>query len=121
MCCWVLIRHFEGCKVNATQRINREILHFVFVKTALKLSASFLFHEILPEHQEKVFKCFFKVFIQVFFCKALLIMVWDKSSKINHLSHNRPFPSCFESHYESEAKCKAFGMKIRFHSLCKQN
>ena len=25
---------------------------------------------------------------------------------------NRPFPSCFEPHYESEAKCKAFIMKI---------
>ena len=29
---------------------------------------------------------------------------------------NRPFPSCFESHYESEAKCKVFIMKIKFYS-----
>ena len=29
---------------------------------------------------------------------------------------NRPFPSCFEPHYESEAKCKIFAMKISFHS-----
>ena len=29
---------------------------------------------------------------------------------------NRPFPSCFEPHYESEAKCKVFVMKISFHS-----
>ena len=27
---------------------------------------------------------------------------------------NRPFPSCFEPHYESEAKCKVFVMKISF-------
>ena len=33
----------------------------------------------------------------------------------NSLS-NRPFPSCFEPHYESEAKCKVFVMKISFHS-----
>ena len=31
---------------------------------------------------------------------------------------NRPFPSCFEPHYESEAKCKVFVMKISFHSSC---
>ena len=30
--------------------------------------------------------------------------------------NRRPFPSCFEPHYESEAKCKAFIMKISFHS-----
>ena len=29
---------------------------------------------------------------------------------------NRPFPSYFEPHYESEAKCKVFVMKISFHS-----
>ena len=29
---------------------------------------------------------------------------------------NRPFPSCFEPHYESEAKCKVFVRKIYFHS-----
>ena len=29
---------------------------------------------------------------------------------------NRPFPSCCEPHYESEAKCKVFIMKISFHS-----
>ena len=29
---------------------------------------------------------------------------------------NRPFPSCFEPHYEIEAKCKAFVLKISFHS-----
>ena len=29
---------------------------------------------------------------------------------------NRPFPSCFKPHYESEAKCKVFVMKISFHS-----
>ena len=28
----------------------------------------------------------------------------------------RLFPSCLEPHYESEAKCKVFVMKIRFHS-----
>ena len=27
---------------------------------------------------------------------------------------NRPFPSCRKPHYESEAKCKAFLMKISF-------
>ena len=32
------------------------------------------------------------------------------------LAANRPFPSCFEPHYESEAKCKVFIMKISFHS-----
>ena len=29
---------------------------------------------------------------------------------------NRPFPSSFEPHYEREAKCKVFVMKISFHS-----
>ena len=29
---------------------------------------------------------------------------------------NRSFPSYFEPHYESEAKCKVFIMKISFHS-----
>ena len=27
---------------------------------------------------------------------------------------NRPFPSCCKPHYESEAKCKIFHMKISF-------
>ena len=31
---------------------------------------------------------------------------------------NRPVPSCFEPHYESEASCNRFFiMKISFHSL----
>ena len=30
--------------------------------------------------------------------------------------YSRPFPSCFEPHYKSEAKCKDFVMKISFHS-----
>ena len=31
----------------------------------------------------------------------------------SHLS-NRPFPSCFEPHYESEAKCKVcYGLPVR--------
>ena len=29
---------------------------------------------------------------------------------------DRPFPSCFEPHYESEAECKVFHLKVRFHS-----
>ena len=29
---------------------------------------------------------------------------------------NRPFPSCFEPHYESDAECKGFVAKISFHS-----
>ena len=29
---------------------------------------------------------------------------------------NRSFTSCFEPHYESEAKCKVFIMKISYHS-----
>ena len=29
---------------------------------------------------------------------------------------NRPFPSCFELYYESEAKYKVFVMQISFHS-----
>ena len=33
-----------------------------------------------------------------------------------HGKGNRPFPSCCEPHYESEAKCKTFHMKISF--LC---
>ena len=32
------------------------------------------------------------------------------------LISNRPFLSCFEPHYESEAKCKVSVIKIRFHS-----
>ena len=32
---------------------------------------------------------------------------------------HRPFPSCFEPHYESEAKCKVFVMKISFHMQTK--
>ena len=27
---------------------------------------------------------------------------------------NRPFPSCCKPHYEGEAKCKTFHIKIRF-------
>ena len=31
---------------------------------------------------------------------------------------NRPFPSCCGSRYESEAKCKAFRVKINFAFVC---
>ena len=34
--------------------------------------------------------------------------------KIKKTDHNRPFPSCFEPHYESEASCIVFIMKISF-------
>ena len=30
--------------------------------------------------------------------------------------HNRPVQRCLEPHYECEAKCEAFIMKISFHS-----
>ena len=33
---------------------------------------------------------------------------------------NRPFPSYFEPHYESEASCKVFIMKISFYSYAKK-
>ena len=29
---------------------------------------------------------------------------------------NRPFPSCFEPHFQCETKCKVFIMKISYHS-----
>ena len=32
----------------------------------------------------------------------------------NRVVFNKPFPSCCEPHYESEAKCKAFNMKNSF-------
>ena len=36
--------------------------------------------------------------------------------------NNRPFPNCCEPHYESDAKCKVFHMKISFvHSLYYEN
>ena len=31
-------------------------------------------------------------------------------------NQNRPFPSCFEPHYESEAKYKVYILKISFHN-----
>ena len=34
---------------------------------------------------------------------------------------NRPFPSYFGHHYESEAKCKVFTMKISFHSYANKS
>ena len=36
------------------------------------------------------------------------------------LEDNRPFPSCFEPHYESEVKFEVFVMKISFHSYGKK-
>ena len=33
---------------------------------------------------------------------------------------NRPFPSCFGPHYEGEAKCKVFIVKISFHSYANE-
>ena len=43
---------------------------------------------------------------------------FDRSDrkKERKVRNNRPFPSCFKPHYESEAKCKVFVMKISFHS-----
>ena len=42
--------------------------------------------------------------------------------KVNAFYHsNRPFPSCFEAHYESEATCKVFAMKISFHSYANKS
>ena len=35
---------------------------------------------------------------------------------ILYISFNRPFPACCEPHFESEAKCKAFIIKISYHS-----
>ena len=36
------------------------------------------------------------------------------SNKVSGVMDNRSFPSCCEPHYESEAKCKTFHMKISF-------
>ena len=38
------------------------------------------------------------------------------TDSLNAEVRNRPFPSCFEPRYKSEAKCKVFVMKISFHS-----
>ena len=40
--------------------------------------------------------------------------VEDGTGDSKGIENNRPFPSCFEPHYESEAKCKVFHMKIGF-------
>ena len=45
-------------------------------------------------------------FLFIFFIYVPVTKIFD----------NRPFPSCFEPHYESEAKCKVFVMKISCHS-----
>ena len=44
---------------------------------------------------------------------ATIITAWIS---IWYNLNSRPFPSCFEPHYESEAMCKVFIMKISFHS-----
>ena len=38
------------------------------------------------------------------------------SSPLVRNANNRPFSSCFKSHYESEASCTVFIMNISFHS-----
>ena len=43
-----------------------------------------------------------------FFSKANFTLVHTNGKR------NRPFPGCCEPHYESEAKCKTFHMKISF-------
>ena len=41
----------------------------------------------------------------------------EKYDRTIHVAHsNRPFPSCFEPHYESEASCIVFIIEISFHS-----
>ena len=35
---------------------------------------------------------------------------------ISAVCRDRSFSSCFKPHFESEAKCKVFVMKISFHS-----
>ena len=39
---------------------------------------------------------------------------WSHETICFHTPSNRPFPSCCEPHYESEAKCKTFHSKISF-------
>ena len=41
---------------------------------------------------------------------------WATENEPSLSSKNRPFPSCFEPHYERETKCKVFITKISFHS-----
>ena len=36
------------------------------------------------------------------------------SKQVRAEASNRPFPSCFEPYYESEAKCKAINVKINY-------
>ena len=48
-------------------------------------------------------------------------MFWRLEAELDGWCHiwlrvNKPFPSCFELHYENEAKYKVFVMKISFHS-----
>ena len=44
--------------------------------------------------------------------KGLLIRSERSTScDVMRLCNNRPFPSCCEPHYESEAKCKSFSYK----------
>ena len=52
--------------------------------------------------------------MQQFFITGSLVLKQSRAQGFSLV--NRPFPSCFEPHYESEAKCKAFIMKISFHS-----
>ena len=45
-----------------------------------------------------------------------LVDVHCHENRFSVVHLNRPFASYFELHYESEAKCKVFVMKISFHS-----
>ena len=66
------------------------------------------------------------LFILKCFSKSLVIKE-KKCTKIKlegpppPLVANRPIPSCFEPHYKSEAKCKAFHVKISFIIMINNN
>ena len=57
----------------------------------------------------------FGCLINFYFPWFLSIVLYDSKYRTKE-NRNRPFPSFFEPHYSSEAKCKVFIMKINFFS-----
>ena len=76
--------------------------------------------ENITAQQVDVFKVLFSsspyLGLQVSSPRMTIIFKWSCISLEIECLINRSFPSCFEPHYKSEAKCKAFGKKISFHS-----
>ena len=95
-------------------RVSSEIINLLPDLLSSEKTSDKIIHFLQYDWSMKMARCKSRQPFSRDFSNVLLCSRVGANLKTEFYFDNRPFPSCCEPHYESEAKCKAFHMKNSF-------